>query len=91
MRVINGGRTSAAKDGRGGHVGLLRAHKPIARTDVAALEAQLENAKQVAALLRAELSDMRAQRDKWRTRAEENRLAIFRAIASRAQPWWRPS
>jgi hypothetical protein len=91
MRVINGGRTAAAKDERGGHVGPHRAHKTIARTDVAAIEAQLEDAKQVAALLRAELADMRAQRDKWRARAEENRLAIFRAIASRAQPWWRPT
>jgi hypothetical protein len=89
MRFINGARTSAAKDERGGHVGLHRAHKPIARTDVAALEAQLEDAKQMAALLRAELADMRAQKDMWRTKAEESRLAVLRAIASRARPWWR--
>jgi uncharacterized small protein (DUF1192 family) len=35
-----------------------------------ALEEQIANLKQVVARLRAELADMREQRDKWQSRAE---------------------
>jgi hypothetical protein len=66
----------------------------VARADTAqgnttAYEAQIENLKQVAALLRAELADMRAQRDEWRARAERKSLAASIAVASRARSFWR--
>jgi hypothetical protein len=35
-----------------------------------ALEEQIADLKQVVALMRAELADMREQRDKWQSRAE---------------------
>jgi hypothetical protein len=43
----------------------------------------------VAALLRAELAEMRAQRDEWRARAERKSLAASIAVASRARSFWR--
>ena len=66
----------------------------VARADAAqghttAYEAQIENLKQVAALLRAELAEMRAQRDEWRARAERKSLAASIAVASRARSFWR--
>jgi len=66
----------------------------VARADAAqgnttAYEAQIENLKQVAALLRAELAKMRAQRDEWRARAERKSLAASIAVASRARSFWR--
>jgi len=71
-----------------------QAQRHVARAEsnrgyVAALEAQLEDLKRMAAQLRAELTDVGAQRDMWRTKAEECRLAVLRATASRARPWWR--
>jgi hypothetical protein len=66
----------------------------VARADAAqgnttAYEAQIESLKLVAALLRAELADMRAQRDEWRARAERKSLAASIAVASRARSFWR--
>ena len=58
-------------------------------TVVARANAQIENLKQVAALLRAELAEMRAQRDEWRARAERKSLAASIAVASRARSFWR--
>jgi hypothetical protein len=94
LRVIKGDRASGLKDESGGHVGLHRAHLAIARIDagqgyVAGLEAQIAALKEVAALLRAELSDVRAQRDEWRAGGIESRLTVMRTVASRSQPWWR--
>jgi hypothetical protein len=43
---------------------------PKALSDAATLEAQIADLKQVVALLRAELADIREQRDKWQSRAE---------------------
>ena len=43
---------------------------PKRLSDAAALEAQIADLKQVIALLRAELADMREQRDKSQSRAE---------------------
>ena len=62
-------------------------HAAAAQNDTTAHEVQLEGLKQVATLLRAELADIRAQRDEWRARA--NRLAASIAVASRSRPWWR--
>ena len=64
-------------------------HAAAAQNDTTAHEVQLEGLKQVAALLRAELADIRAQMDEWRARAERNRLAASIAVASRSRPWWR--
>jgi hypothetical protein len=94
LRAIKGGRPSGSKDESQGHVGLHRAHRAIARIDTglgytAALEAQIECLKEVAAILRAELADTRVQRDALRVGAVERRLAASRAVASRTQPWWR--
>ena len=60
-------------------------------SDEMPLEAQIEGLKQVAAILRAELADMRAQRDGWRAKAGRDRLAASIAVASRARAWWRRS
>jgi uncharacterized membrane protein YccC len=38
--------------------------------EVAALEAQIADLKQLVALLRSELADIRDQKDKWQSRAE---------------------
>jgi hypothetical protein len=38
--------------------------------DLATLEAQIEGLKQVVTTIRSQLADMRAQRDKWQSRAE---------------------
>ena len=62
-----------------------------AASDEMPLEAQIEGLKQVAAILRAELADMRAQRDGWRAKAERDRVAASIAVASRARAWWRRS
>jgi hypothetical protein len=60
-------------------------------SDEMPLEAQIEGLKQVAAILRAELADMRAQRDGWRAKAEREKLAASKAVAARARAWWRRS
>ena len=60
-------------------------------SDEMPVEAQIEGLKQVAAILRAELADMRAQRDEWRAKAGRDRLAASIAVASRARAWWRGS
>jgi predicted nucleic acid-binding Zn-ribbon protein len=39
-------------------------------SDTVALEEQIADLQQVVALMRAELADMREQRDKWQSRAE---------------------
>jgi hypothetical protein len=69
---------------------LLAATQQYPSGDVATLEAQVADLKQVSALLRAQLSEMREQRDMWQTRAERSSLAAKLAVASRARPWWRP-
>jgi hypothetical protein len=38
--------------------------------EVAALEAQIADLKQLVALLQAQIADIRAQKDKWQSRAE---------------------
>jgi prefoldin subunit 5 len=38
--------------------------------EVAALEAQIADLKQLVALLRAQITDIREQKDKWQSRAE---------------------
>jgi hypothetical protein len=43
---------------------------PTGLSDSVALEEQSADLKQVVALMRAELADMREQRDKWQSRAE---------------------
>jgi hypothetical protein len=43
---------------------------PKGLSDTAALEKQIADLKQVVALLRAELAEMREQRDKWQSRGE---------------------
>ena len=43
---------------------------PKGLSDNVALEEQIADLKQVVALMRAELADMREQRDKWQSRAE---------------------
>jgi hypothetical protein len=43
---------------------------PTGLSDSVALEEQISDLKQVVALMRAELADMREQRDKWQSRAE---------------------
>jgi phage shock protein A len=43
---------------------------PRGLSDAVALEEQIADLKQIVALLRAELADMREQRDKWQSRAE---------------------
>jgi hypothetical protein len=43
---------------------------PKGLSDAVALEEQIADLKQTVALLRAELADMREQRDKWQSRAE---------------------
>jgi phage shock protein A len=43
---------------------------PKGLSDIVALEEQIADLKQVVALMRAELADMREQRDKWQSRAE---------------------
>jgi hypothetical protein len=65
------------------------ARADAAQGDATAHEAQIESLKQVAALLRAELADMRAQRDEWRAKAERKSLTASIAVASRARPFWR--
>jgi hypothetical protein len=84
----------AVKNGKASGTKNDQAQRHVARAEsnrgyVAALEAQLEDLKRMAAQLRAELTDVGAQRDMWRTKAEECRLAVLRATASRARPWWR--
>jgi predicted nucleic acid-binding Zn-ribbon protein len=54
---------------------LLRETQQHAQDDVAALEAQIADLKQVVGLQRAQLADMREQRDKWQSRAERVSLA----------------
>ena len=39
-------------------------------TEVAALEAQIADLKQLVALLQSQLTDIRDQKDKWQSRAE---------------------
>ena len=39
-------------------------------TEVAALEAQIADLKQLVALLQSQLADIRNQKDKWQSRAE---------------------
>ena len=39
-------------------------------TEVAALEAQIADLKQLVALLQSQLADIRDQKDKWQSRAE---------------------
>jgi hypothetical protein len=73
-------------DRRVEYIGLQSA--AVARAD-AAQGTQIESLKQVAALLRAELAEMRAQRDEWRVRAERKSLAASIAVASRARSFWR--
>jgi hypothetical protein len=73
-------------DRRVEYIGLQSA--AVARAD-AAQGTQIESLKQVAALLRAELAEMRAQRDEWRARAERKSLAASIAVASRARSFWR--
>jgi hypothetical protein len=70
---------------------LARAYADAAPNDPAGLEAQIESLKEVVALLRAELNDTRAQRDEWRAKAQQNKLAVSIAVASRARAWWRPT
>jgi hypothetical protein len=89
MRVV-----FAVKNGKAPGTKNEQAQRRVARAGsnrgyVAALEAQLEDLKRIAAQLRAELADVGTQRDMWRTRAQECRLAVLRATASRARPWWR--
>ena len=43
---------------------------PKGLSDTVALEEQIADLQQVVALMRAELADMREQRDKWQSRAE---------------------
>jgi len=50
--------------------GMTERVDPKRLSDAAALEAQIADLKQVIALLRAELADMREQRDKSQSRAE---------------------
>jgi excisionase family DNA binding protein len=50
---------------------------PMERPETAALEAQIDGLKQVAELLRAQLTDALSQRDRWQQQAE--RLAVLPA------------
>ena len=43
---------------------------PKGLSDTVALEEQIADLQQVVALMRAELADMREQKDKWQSRAE---------------------
>jgi hypothetical protein len=52
----------------GGH--MTERVDPKGLSDAVALEEQIADLKQTVALLRAELADMREQRDKWQSRAE---------------------
>jgi predicted nucleic acid-binding Zn-ribbon protein len=52
----------------GGH--MTERVNPKGLSDTVALEEQIADLKQVVALMRAELADMREQRDKWQSRAE---------------------
>jgi hypothetical protein len=54
----------------GGGKEVLDTPQPDARDDVAALEAQIEQLKQVIVLLQDQLADMREQRDRWQSGAE---------------------
>ena len=49
---------------------LLGATQEYASGDIATLEAQIADLKQVVAVLQARLADMREQRDRWQSRAE---------------------
>ena len=54
---------------------LLDETQLYAPSDTAALQAQIADLKQVNAVLGAQLTDMREQRDKWQSRAERVSLA----------------
>jgi hypothetical protein len=54
--------------------GMTERIDPTGLNDAAALEAQIADLKQVVAILRAELADMREQRDKSQSRAERGSL-----------------
>ena len=49
---------------------LLDAKQQHATDEVAALEAQIADLKQLVALLQAQIVDIREQKDKWQSRAE---------------------
>ena len=57
---------------------------PMERPETAALEAQIDGLKQVAELLRAQLTDALSQRDRWQQQAE--RLAVLPAPQPPAEP-----
>ena len=55
----------------GGYVTeLLDTTRQRATDDVAALETQIADLKQLVAVLQSQLADMRDQKDKWQSRAE---------------------
>ena len=49
---------------------LLDTTRQRATDDVAALETQIADLKQLVAVLQSQLADMRDQKDKWQSRAE---------------------
>ena len=54
----------------GDNTQVLDTPQQYAQDEVAALEAQIEQLKQVIVLLQGQLADMREQRDRWQSRAE---------------------
>ena len=53
---------------------LLDTTRPRATDEVAALEAQIADLKQLVTLLQSQLADVRDQKDKWQSRAERMSL-----------------
>ena len=53
---------------------LLDTTRQRATDEVAALEAQIADLKQLVTLLQSQLADMRDQKDKWQSRAERMSL-----------------
>ena len=59
------------------------AHRATADA-TAALEAEVAGLREVGALLRAEVADLKEDRDRWRTQAEASQRLL-----TDARPWWR--
>ena len=101
LRAIKSGKISATKDEHGQWqiqpIELHRTYKPRTdahtaecngtHPDATAVQGQLDGLRQVADLLRAQLEDVRADRDCWRNQAE----AIARQLPDQRErkAWWR--
>ena len=97
LRAIKNGKISATKDEHGQWqiqpVELHRTYQPCteARTEAPqdatfVLEAQIAGLKEVGDLLRAQLEDVREDRDRWREQA----AAVTRQLPDqRERKWWR--